>query len=237
MGGHRGAPMGGGQWLSLPPLISRCPPPQLLEKGWGVRKGLGALELGMGGDGGHPWVGVGRGAAARPPPPLTSWRPPQLLETQAALRAKEVEALRAQWEALGRAGGGERPQEGLQEGLQAEVQAEVQAELQAELQALQAQFEALQQPLQERRRRLLASKEEQQFLRDLQDEMVSGGLQGGRGAAVGLQGPGEGKAAPWGASGTLTTRPDPSVTFKDPSVRPNPLIDLQGPFSATQSIN
>ncbi|XP_040550177.1 spectrin beta chain, non-erythrocytic 2 isoform X2, partial [Gallus gallus] len=77
----------------------------------------------------------------------------QLLETQTALREKEVEALRAQGEALSGAGGGA-------------------AALRAEVRAVQEQFEALREPLRERRRRLMASKEEQQFQRHLQDEIL-----------------------------------------------------------------
>ena len=111
--------------------------------------------------------GGGEGAMAQPPPlPPELTVPPQLLETQTALREKEVEALRAQGEALSGAGGGA-------------------AALRAEVRAVQEQFEALREPLRERRRRLMASKEEQQFQRHLQDEIVSGGRGGGRGDGKG----------------------------------------------------
>ncbi|XP_074669995.1 LOW QUALITY PROTEIN: spectrin beta chain, non-erythrocytic 2-like, partial [Strix aluco] len=72
----------------------------------------------------------------------------QVLEVQTALREKELEALRAQ--ALSGA----------------------EAEAQAQVRAVELQFAALREPLRERCRRLRASREEHQFNRDLEDEIL-----------------------------------------------------------------
>ncbi|XP_033927552.1 spectrin beta chain, non-erythrocytic 2 isoform X1 [Melopsittacus undulatus] len=77
----------------------------------------------------------------------------QMLEKQTAVREKEVEAIRAQAQALSR-----------EDSSAAEVQSQVQA--------VEQQFLALREPLRERCRRLLASKEEHQFHRDLEDEIL-----------------------------------------------------------------
>uniref|UniRef100_A0A8C3CFJ2 Spectrin beta chain n=1 Tax=Cairina moschata TaxID=8855 RepID=A0A8C3CFJ2_CAIMO len=77
----------------------------------------------------------------------------QMLEKQTAVREKEVEAIRAQAQALSR-----------EDASAAEVQGQVRA--------VEEQFLGLREPLRERRRKLLASKEEHQFNRDLEDEIL-----------------------------------------------------------------
>lgn len=104
----------------------------------------------------------GRGARLLGRPevlPLTL-HPAQMLEKQTAVREKEVEAIRAQAQALSR-----------EDASAAEVQGQVRA--------VEEQFLGLREPLRERRRKLLASKEEHQFNRDLEDEIVSGFGDGG----------------------------------------------------------
>uniref|UniRef100_A0A663FLH6 Spectrin beta chain n=1 Tax=Aquila chrysaetos chrysaetos TaxID=223781 RepID=A0A663FLH6_AQUCH len=77
----------------------------------------------------------------------------QMLEKQTAVREKEVEAIRAQAQALSR-----------EDASAAEVQGQVRA--------VEEQFLGLREPLRERCRKLLASKEEHQFNRDLEDEIL-----------------------------------------------------------------
>ncbi|KAM9251693.1 spectrin beta chain, non-erythrocytic 2 [Cariama cristata] len=77
----------------------------------------------------------------------------QMLEKQTAVREKEVEAIRSQAQALSR-----------EDASAAEVQAQVRA--------VEEQFLGLREPLRERCRKLLASKEEHQFNRDLEDEIL-----------------------------------------------------------------
>ncbi|KAM6032630.1 LOW QUALITY PROTEIN: spectrin beta chain, non-erythrocytic 2-like, partial [Chlamydotis macqueenii] len=77
----------------------------------------------------------------------------QMLEKQMAVREKEVEAMRAQAQALSR-----------EDASAAEVQGQVRA--------VEEQFLGLREPLRERCRKLLASKEEHQFNRDLEDEIL-----------------------------------------------------------------
>ncbi|XP_075382260.1 spectrin beta chain, non-erythrocytic 2 [Mycteria americana] len=77
----------------------------------------------------------------------------QMLEKQMAVREKEVEAIRAQAQALSR-----------EDASAAEVQGQVRA--------VEEQFLGLREPLRERCRKLLASKEEHQFNRDLEDEIL-----------------------------------------------------------------
>lgn len=123
-----------------------------MHKGQGF--GQGRADLGSRKKGGKA-DGVPRGTAAHPV---------QMLEKQTAVREKEVEAIRAQAQALSH-----------EDASAAEVQGQVRA--------VEEQFLGLREPLRERRRKLLASKEEHQFNRDLEDEIVSGRSRGGSPAA------------------------------------------------------
>ncbi|XP_053908532.1 spectrin beta chain, non-erythrocytic 2 isoform X2 [Cuculus canorus] len=77
----------------------------------------------------------------------------QMLEKQTAVREREVEAIRAQAQALSR-----------EDASAAEVLGQVRA--------VEEQFLGLREPLRERCRKLLTSKEEHQFNRDLEDEIL-----------------------------------------------------------------
>lgn len=111
---------------------------------WGQGTGDRGVQGRVSGMAGHP-------AQGHSPSPC----PGQMLEKQTAVREKEVEAIRAQAQALSR-----------EDASAAEVQGQVRA--------VEEQFLGLREPLRERCRKLLASKEEHQFNRDLEDEIVSG---------------------------------------------------------------
>lgn len=94
---------------------------------------------------------------------VSSWRW-QMLEREMAVREKEVEAIQAQAKALAQEDQGA-------------------GEVERTSRAVEEKFRALDQPLRERCRRLQASREQHQFHRDVEDELVSPGV-GWRGPSV-----------------------------------------------------
>lgn len=85
------------------------------------------------------------------PPSSSGW---QMLEREMAVREKEVEAIQAQAKALAQEDQGA-------------------GEVERTSRAVEEKFRALCQPMKERCRRLQASREQHQFHRDVEDEIVS----------------------------------------------------------------